>query len=319
MTPDAAARAGRLEGEIVVDPRSRGLAKIGEAAYRSLTAIALPALFIWVIAYEWDGLAGFNADARLYLMATRAWLAGGDPWSTNLAGLYFAAPPTSLLPMLPFTLLPEPVDRFAVQLVCVLGAVASLRLLRIPPWWLLFPPLWEAIFVGSLDSILVTLVLAGAGPVAAFAKIYAVIPLLWERRWRALGVTAAALVVSAPFLPWATFLERYGEISAKLALQADPLAASAWGSPLMFVAVPAVLLAGRWGGWLAVPALWPATQLHYGVIAMPAVVRFPVAAALLALPVPSAGVYAAIAVALAESRWRSAYQPSPNSVARVAK
>ena len=38
-------------------------------------------------------------DARLYLMATRTWLDGGDPWSVQLAGNYFAAPPPSLLPL----------------------------------------------------------------------------------------------------------------------------------------------------------------------------------------------------------------------------
>src|SRR4051812_29818203 len=43
-------------------------------------------------------------DARLYLDATRAWLAGGDPWAVQLAGNYFAAPPPTLLAFAPLTL-----------------------------------------------------------------------------------------------------------------------------------------------------------------------------------------------------------------------
>ena len=37
-------------------------------------------------------------DARLYLEATRVWLAGGDPWNVQIAGNYFAAPPPTCSP-----------------------------------------------------------------------------------------------------------------------------------------------------------------------------------------------------------------------------
>ena len=45
-------------------------------------------------------------DARLYVAATRAWLEGSNPWEVQLAGNYFAAPPPTLLPLVPFALLP---------------------------------------------------------------------------------------------------------------------------------------------------------------------------------------------------------------------
>jgi hypothetical protein len=47
--------------------------------------------------------SSFLVDARVYVDAARTWLAGGDPWSVNLGGLYFAAPPPTLLAVPPCT------------------------------------------------------------------------------------------------------------------------------------------------------------------------------------------------------------------------
>jgi hypothetical protein len=58
----------------------------------------------------------------------------------------------------------------------------------------------------------------------------------------------------------------------------------------------------RRAGWLAVPAIWPNTQLHYSTIALPGLVRFHrrafmAAAALYAIPYPGAPVAATVVLA----------------------
>jgi hypothetical protein len=62
---------------------------------------------------------------------------------------------------------------------------------------------------------------------------------------------------------------------------------SAWGS---WVAIPTVValfvLRGRGASWLAVPALWPFTQLHYSCLAMPAARRSATLAFLLSFAIP---------------------------------
>ena len=86
-------------------------------------------------------------------------------------------------------------------------------------------------------------------------------------------------------LPWQLYLDEGLGVSAHLVTAWN---GSAWRIPIL---VPPTLLAlwilRRDGGeWLAVPAAWPATQLYYVAMAVPALVRRPVLAAVLAMPVP---------------------------------
>ncbi len=64
--------------------------------------------------------------------------------------------------------------------------------------------------------------------------------------------------------------------------------------------VALVALWKRGAEWLAVPALWPYTQLHYAAIALPVAAKDPVVAFLLSFPVvflaPIATIYYAIKV-----------------------
>ena len=240
------------------------------------------------------GEAGF--DARLYLQATRAWLDGADPW-VIIDGQRFAAPPPTLIPLAPIAVLPEGVGIAVMIALAIVGAVATVRILHLPWWWILFPPFLDAAWNGNPQNLLVPLILVGAGPLAVFLKIYAVVPIALTLRWRALVVTAVALAVTAPFLPWASYIERFGALSEALATQSDGgLSATAlpWLIP---IAVVALLFAGRErAAWLAVPALWPATQWYYSTLAVPALT--PIAAAVIATPVPGAAVLAAVIVAL---------------------
>jgi hypothetical protein len=243
-----------------------------------------------------SGGAGF--DAQLYLKATRAWLAGADPW-VFIDQQRFAAPPPTLIPLAPIAILPEQVGIAVMIALAVAGAVATVRLLHLPWWWLLFPPFIDAAWNGNPQNLLVPLILIGAGPLAAFLKIYAIVPIALTLRWRALLVTAALLLVTAPVLPWASYINQFGALSAALNEQSDGgLSATAipWLIP---IAVIALVFAGRErAAWLAVPALWPTTQWYYSTLAVPAVAVTSLAAGILAIPIPGAAVLAAVVVAV---------------------
>jgi hypothetical protein len=238
-------------------------------------------------------------DARLYLEATRAWLGGADPWQVQLDGIYFAAPPPSMLPFAPLTVLPADAGAVVVALAVIAGAVATVRLLDLPWWWLLFPPLVECCISANVQGLLVALILARLGAIAGVLKIYAAVPMLLERRWHALAILVAALVVTVPLLPWSTFVAEFGTISGRLAAQTT----FALPTPLLLalspIAILAALLVGRArSAWLLVPALWPAQQYYYGTLAMGA--RNGLAAALVALPIPGSGLLALATLAVVE-------------------
>jgi hypothetical protein len=242
-------------------------------------------------------------DARLYVDATRAWLAGSDPWQVQLAGNYFAAPPPTLLPLVPFALLPADAGYLALAAVVAAGAVASVRLLGLPWWWLLFPPLVQSVISGNVQSLLVPLILVGAGPIAALLKVYAIVPLVFLRRWRSLLVLAVVFLLTLPVLPWATFLSELGTIGSRLSSQNEN------GLPnlVLLLLAPAAAVAlwvvGRErAAWLAVPALWPAQQFYYGTLVMPA--RSKIAAAIVAFPIAGSGMIALFVVAIVTWRGR---------------
>jgi len=245
-------------------------------------------------------------DARLYLDATRLWLAGGNPWHQQLAGNYFAAPPPTLLPLAPFALLPPDTGVAVLAFLVILSAIATVRLLHLPWWWILFPPLVQCILSANVHALLLPLILVRGGAIAALLKIYAVVPLAILGRWRSLVIVALILIATIPILPWSMFLEDIAGITGRLAEQtkfAVPI-------PLLIVASPfaafALLIVGRErGAWLAVPAIWPSQQYYYGALAIGA--RSDIAAALVALPIPGSGLLALFVLAALD--WRRGKRP----------
>lgn len=240
-------------------------------------------------------------DARLYLMATRVWLEGGDPWAVELAGNHFAAPPISMLPLAPLASLPFDIGVAIVASACFLSALATVRLLHLPWWWLMFPPLVQCLLSANVHAALVPLILSGAGWLATLLKVYAALPLVILGRWRSLAIACGLILLTLPVLPWATYVEQFGTIADRLALQTKhdiPL-------PVLFAISPAVglglLLIGRdRAAWLAPLALWPSQQYYYGTLVMPTYSAL--AAAVIALPITGSGI---IAVAiLAAMEWR---------------
>jgi hypothetical protein len=245
-------------------------------------------------------------DARLYLEATRVWLAGGNPWDVGVAGNFFAAPPPSLLPLVPLAVLPPDVGVAALVVIGMVAAVATIRLLALPWWWLLFPPLVQAVLAGNTQTLLLPLILVGGGALAVLFKVYAAVPMAIAGYWRGLVVAGVLLVATAPILPWSAFVADLPVISQRLESQSTstlPMALVLLLSPAILVAM---LLAGRTAAaWLAVPALWPSHQFYYGTFAL--ATRDKVAAALVALPAPGAAL-AALFV-LAALAWRRGERP----------
>jgi hypothetical protein len=211
--------------------------------------------------------------------------------------------------MIPFALLPEGV---AVGLLLVLAVGASIwaiRRLDAPIWWLAFPPLVDGIWNANPHVFVVPLVLAGLGPIAVVVKVYAGVPLLGQLRVRALVVAAAVIAITAPFLPWARFVNELPTILLQLRLQSDGgLSITALPMPWLVVAglaaIAALVVIGRErAAWLAIPVLWPSTQWYYASAAIPGLVRPAtslVAAAILAVPLSQGPLIAILALAAVE-------------------
>ena len=215
-------------------------------------------------------------DARLYLDATRAWLAGFNPWDVQLAGNYFAAPPPTLLAFAPLALLPDGVT------IRTFGADRGRRR-RDQPSRMLAPAVVVAALSAAgpvravrqrpvVDRAAGTLLPAGA--LAVVLKFYAGLPLATLGRWRSLVGAAAVILATVPgwLLPWATYISEFALISQRLADQSKltlPMGFLLLVSPLV---VLSLLVVGRErAAWLVVPAVyWPSQQFYYGTIALPA-------------------------------------------------
>jgi hypothetical protein len=249
--------------------------------------IGLPAWFI-AIDLLWLAKPGALAiDARHYQRAASAWLAGGDPWHVvEGPGGTYAAGPHTLLFYVPTGWLPLEVS---VAIWMAIGLVASVwlvRRLRLPLWWVLFPPLVHAIWNGNPQTIALALLVLGTpwgAVIAVFLKLYAGLALL--RRPRTLVLVGIALLIAIPVLPWQLYLANGLGVDEHIATAWN---GSAWRFPIL---LPPTLL-GLWilrdkgAEWYAVPAIWPATQFYYVGMVLPAIVRQPVLAAAFALPVP---------------------------------
>ena len=230
-------------------------------------------------------------DARIYLAAAKAWLSGGDPWASGSDGVLFAAPPLSLLPVAPFAWMsPDAFTAFIILTSIVVGALA-LRQLGLPLWWLLFPPIVEALSVGSLNVLVLGALLSRGAWIGVVAKAYAALPILVLGRIRQLAIAILVGLATFPFLPWGIFLSH--DIGLVLGVQAGG-GRSVWVDLPLFLPIAIVALAAvgrKRSAWWSIPVLWPATQFHYSVFALPA--RLSTAAtAVLALPLPGAPVVA---------------------------
>jgi len=277
---------------------------------RRWVGILLPGSFLmfWLL----NVAVGFNSgtlglDAHIYYHGSAAWLAGQDPWSAG-AQLgdrlfsYAGLPPTTIL-LAPFTVLPEELFVWLWLVLSVVAAVVVVRSLQLPLAWLIYPPLLYGVLAANPHVVLLALVVAGGtggGVLASMLKVVAIPPLIGERRWRAVGIAALAIVATVLAAPglWVSFLHQAGAIADTIHAESGG-GASAWGEPLLFVPTAVALGAlamvdVRAAGWLAVPALFPTTQYYYAMFALPV---DPFMAAAMAFPWP--GVPALVTIGYA--------------------
>lgn len=255
----------------------------------------LPVWFLLTTVSHWTSLFGPWApgfDTELAVGAARNWLTGADPWAFSLIGAlgnpyHFAGLPPTVLVYAPLVWLgPQLAGYFGIA-VSFVAAVLILRRLRLPIWWLLFPPVLEAVLVANPHVVLFALLVLGGGWLAPAFKVYAFVPMFGERRWReiaaAIGVFLATIVV-APGL-WLQWASTFGPTTARLMTEAQ----GGWGLTGGLVVLGVMpLLAIAWykdlrtAGWLAVPMVWPASEFFYSSFALP--VMTPLLAVLLAVP-----------------------------------
>jgi hypothetical protein len=239
----------------------------------------------------------FGVDARLYLAATQAWLTGGDPWAVESDGFRFAGPPVTLLPFAPFAWLSSEAITIVTATASIGAALFVVRRLALPPWWLLFPPLIEGFWSGSVNVIVLALALTRLEWAAVLIKTYAGLPAVVLGHTRQLAVAAVIGALTVALLPWQVFFTH--DHAAALIAQAGG-GRSAWIAPaaLIPLSLAALTLVGRSrAAWFSVPVLWPATQFHYSIFAIPAKPSV-LAAGILAIPWPGAPVAAVVAEAV---------------------
>jgi hypothetical protein len=147
--------------------------------------------------------------------------------------------------------------------------------------------------------VCLALLLSGSKWLQALAvpmKAYAVIPMVGERQWRALLLVTVGVAVSVIlFWPlWTQYAADYASTQDWIVGATHGGFSAARDPRLLVLALAAIgllaLMDRRSAGWLAVPAVWPATQYFYATFALP--LRSPWLAAALAVGVhrPQAGV-----------------------------
>jgi len=294
-----------------VDEAAVRASSAGSTPLRRALRVVVPAWFLIISAMRLSVLVPTTPgyDGMLYREAAVRWLAGADPWATVPGEAVFGAPPPTLLVMVPFALLPETVARAALVAVGIIGTVWLIRTLRLPWWWLAFPPLVDGVYIANPHVWVVPLLVANLAPIAIFDKVYAGVTPLLLGRWRALVVTAVALLVTIPILPWGQFLAHWSEVSAALQSQSGG-GLSVLATPVLLpVAVVAAWFVGRLRlAWWAVPVFWPYTQWYYSSTVLPVVT--PLAAMALAIPVPGATTVGLV-VAAVEARTAAGVTPTP--------
>jgi hypothetical protein len=278
--------------------------RVGADRLRTLGQITLAAWFAGLtylrIAHLVSETVPLGQDIRIYYRAVVQWLHGGDPWAAELVVRHslfnYAGSPATIILLAPSALFSE--DQFTVLwlALCALSALVIIRWLRLPLWWLLFPPTAEALYSGNPQLVVLMLLLAGAArpgmvadSIAVALKVYAVFPLLGERRLRRVGLALVLTIVTFAVAPslWIHYAEQFGTISARLAQQSND-GWSAFYYPILLIPTAiAILLLWRRdpkaAAWLVVPALWPSTEFHYSTFAQP--VMTPLLAVLLAVPI----------------------------------
>lgn len=234
-----------------------------------------------------SGVVGI--DARIYYRAAALWLAGTSPWdalATQIDGgqvYHFAALPPAVVLLAPFTVMPEDLFLWAWIGASAAAAVWITWKLRLAWSYVLFPPLVLGVVSGNPQIVLLALLVSGKPVLEALApmlKVYAIIPIVFERRWRTLVLAALITLLTVALATglWIEYVGESGTIAERLARESGG-GYSAWAGDAALIALTAVglgLLALadlRAAGWLLAPALFPSTQFHISTMALPVIGR----------------------------------------------
>jgi hypothetical protein len=269
-----------------IDRFVRLLKAVGAGRRNEITVLLFALACFWGLAFHHP--EAFGIDARIYHRAAVAYAHGANPWDAvvlNPAGnpLHFGALPTTVQVLQPFTWMPERAFVWVAIAACVASAGWTVWKLRLPSWWMIFPPLSQGIFVANPQVVLLGLLLVSYPAVAAIApllKIYAIAPLVGELRVRALVFFALFLAISLALGPdmWRMYASDATGIADRL-LHESRGGYSATGNslPLTLVTIVGVVLLARVdlpaAGWLVAPALVPASQFHLSTMALPVLAR----------------------------------------------
>jgi hypothetical protein len=150
-----------------------------------LRFVGQAALAAWFADWTYARIASFVAskvpvgqDIVIYYRGVQSWLNGSDPWAAGVVvghqTFSYAGSPATTILFAPSALLSE--GQFTVLWLglTALSAVAIIRSLRLPLWWLLFPPTTEALYSGNPQLVVLMLLLVGAGRLGALADSIAV-------------------------------------------------------------------------------------------------------------------------------------------------
>lgn len=288
--------------------------------------LLLPTLFFSISVQHLStfSVGVLGIDARIYYRAAAAWVDGTSPWDAfamQQAGgevFHFAALPTAAVLIAPLTTLAE--DAFVAiwLLISAVLSIWTIRRLGLSWWWLMFPPTILGVVSGNPQNILLALLLSSSAPLRALApmlKVYALLPLLTRRMFvsAALAVVFASVTWFAARDLWLEYGSRSSEIVARLNLESVG-GHSAWVRPELLLPPALLGLALLWmvdqraTGWLAAPAVFPATQFHISTMALPVIAggASPWLAAGLAIPIQ--GVAPLVIAAFGVLRFVSAFR-----------
>src|SRR5256885_649769 len=120
-----------------------------------------------------------------------------------------------------------------------------MRARGMPRGGLASPPLVDGIFNANPHVLVLPLAVSGAAWLAPIVKIYAAPVLVIRRQFGAVAVAAVVLLMTAPFLPWGTFVRELPRITELLSTQSSG-GLSAVAAPLLVIpAIAALCILGR--------------------------------------------------------------------------
>lgn len=258
-------------------------------------------------AWVYDVLRGdaLANDALVYRAGAAAFVAGGDPWSAGYHGWTFAAPPLQALIFAPAALVPVPVFVAFWTGLSVIAAIAIVRRIGLPAWWVAYPPLILGVALGNPSVVGMGVLLVG-GPLVGVILRPQLLPVVSPRTIAMFGGLSLVVVALRP-----DFLTGLAETLARY--QAESGApVNFWLHPLAIPALAALALLWRVdrhaARWLLMPAVGPAMGWYGFAMVLP-VASVPLAVAC-AVPIPGLG--AAAITAYATIRWcreRGSEQP----------